>query len=73
MIITMSHDIAARLYEAIKALRPEWHDPDDERGAMKVIMTGSGDDPEPLRSHVRSKAEPSGWPSGSRIPMTISA
>lgn len=56
MIVTMSRDIAARLYEAIKDLRPEWHDPDDERGVMKVVVTGSGDEPEPLRSHVRTKA-----------------
>ena len=56
MVVTMSRDIAARLYEAIRALRPEWHDPDDERGAMKVVVTGSNDDPEPLRSHVRTKA-----------------
>jgi len=55
MIVTMSRDIAARLYEAIKALRPDWHDPDDERGVMKVVVTGSGDDEEPLRSHVRTK------------------
>jgi type I restriction enzyme R subunit len=56
MIVTMSRDIAARLYEAIRALRPEWHDGDDERGAMKVVVTGTSDDPEPLRSHVRTKA-----------------
>lgn len=56
MIITMSRDIASRLYEAIKALRPQWHDPDDKRGTMKVVVTGSGDDEEPLRSHVRTKA-----------------
>lgn len=56
MIVTMSRDIAARIYEAIKNLRPEWHDPDDERGVMKVVVTGSGDEPEPLRSHVRTKA-----------------
>src|SRR5574337_807013 len=56
MVVTMSRDIAARLYEAIRALRPDWHDDDDERGAMKVVVTGSGDDPEPLRSHVRTKA-----------------
>ena len=41
MIVTMSRDIAARLYEAIKALRPGWHEPDDDRGVMKVVMTGS--------------------------------
>ena len=41
MVVTMSRDIAARLYEAIRALRPDWHDADDERGAMKVVVTGS--------------------------------
>ena len=56
MVVTMSRDIAARLYEAIRALRPGWHDADDERGAMKVVVTGSSDDPEPLKSHVRNKA-----------------
>lgn len=56
MVVTMSRDIAARLYEAVRALRPEWHDADDAHGAMKVVVTGSGDDLEPLRSHVRSKA-----------------
>jgi type I restriction enzyme R subunit len=56
MIVTMSRDIAARLYEGIKALRPDWHDSDDERGMMKVVVTGSGEDLEPLRSHVRTKA-----------------
>ena len=55
MVVTMSRDIAARLYEAIRALRPDWHDVDDERGALKVVVTGNGDDPEPLRSHVRTK------------------
>ena len=41
MVVTMSRDIAARLYEAIRALRPDWHDADDERGAMKVVVTGT--------------------------------
>lgn len=56
MVVTMSRDIAARLYEAIRALRPDWHDADDQRGAMKVVVTGTANDPEPLRSHVRTKA-----------------
>ena len=56
MVVTMSRDIAARLYEAIRALRPDWHGGDDERGAMKVVVTGSNEDPEPLRNHVRTKA-----------------
>lgn len=56
MVVTMSRDIAARLYGAIRALRPSWHDLDDERGAMKVVVTGTSDDREPLLSHVRLKA-----------------
>jgi type I restriction enzyme, R subunit len=56
MVVTMGRDIAARLYDAICELRPEWHDDDDERGAMKVVITGTPDDPEPIRRHVRSKA-----------------
>ena len=56
MVVTMSRDIAARLYEAIRMLCPDWHDIDDERGAMKVVVTGTNDDPEPLRNHVRTKA-----------------
>ena len=33
MIVTMSRDIAARLYEEIRKLRPVWHDDDDANGA----------------------------------------
>ncbi len=55
MVVTMSRDIAARLYEAIRTLRPDWHDVDDAKGAMKVVVTGSQEDPEPLRSHARTK------------------
>jgi type I restriction enzyme R subunit len=55
MVVTMSRAIAARLYEEIKALRPRWHDPDDDKGSMKVVVTGGPDDPEPLQSHVRTK------------------
>jgi type I restriction enzyme R subunit len=56
MVVTMSREVAARLYEAIRALRPDWHDADDARGAMKVVVSGTNEDSEPLKSHVRSKA-----------------
>ena len=55
MVVTMSRDIAARLYEAIRALRPAWHDSDGDRGAMKVVVTGTPNDEESLRSHARTK------------------
>ena len=67
MVVTMSRDIAARLYEAIRALRPDWHDADDERGAMKVVVTGTGRRPGAAaqpRAHARPRA--SAWPSASR-------
>jgi type I restriction enzyme R subunit len=56
MVVTMSRDIAARLYEEFRKLRPSWHDPDDNKGMMKVVVTGGSGDEEPLASHVRSKA-----------------
>ena len=56
MVVTMSRDIAARLYEAIRTLRPDWHHADDERGAMKVVVTGSNEDEVRIRNHVRTKA-----------------
>ncbi|MBX3619082.1 MAG: type I restriction endonuclease subunit R [Rhizobacter sp.] len=55
MIVCMSRDICARLYEEIKALRPAWHSDDPAQGAMKVIMTGSAADTALLRPHIYSK------------------
>ena len=57
MVVTMSRDIAARLYEEIAKLRPEWVDSDDDKGVLKVIMTGTPEDPEHMTKHVRSKAQ----------------
>lgn len=57
MLVTMSRDIAARLYDEIRKLRPAWHDDDDAKGTMKVIMTGGPDDPEHVARHTRSKAQ----------------
>jgi len=56
MVVTMSRDIAARLYEEIRMLRAGWHDTDDSKGMMKVVVTGGQGDEEPLLQHVRTKA-----------------
>jgi type I restriction enzyme R subunit len=40
------------LYAAITRLRPEWHSDDDNKGKIKVVMTGSASDPESYRPHV---------------------
>lgn len=55
MIVCMSRRICVDLYDAIVKLRPQWHDEDDTRGAIKVIMTGSATDPVPWQDHVRNK------------------
>jgi type I restriction enzyme R subunit len=57
MVVTMSRDIAARLHDEIAKLRPAWVSDDDSRGVMKVIMTGTPDDPEHMAKHARSKAQ----------------
>lgn len=55
MIVCMSRRICVDLYEAIVALRPEWHHRDDEKGTIKIVMTGSASDPLGWQPHIRSK------------------
>ncbi|MFS2047483.1 type I restriction endonuclease subunit R [Variovorax sp. Varisp41] len=55
MVVAMSRDICVHLYDAIVALRPEWHDADPEKGAVKIVMTGSASDKPLLRPHIYSK------------------
>jgi type I restriction enzyme, R subunit len=55
MVVAMSREICVHLYDAIVALRPGWHDADPEKGAIKVIMTGSASDKALLKPHIYSK------------------
>jgi type I restriction enzyme, R subunit len=55
MIVAMSRRIAVDLYAEIIKLRPQWHNPDDSKGVLKVIMTGSSSDPENYQQHIRNK------------------
>lgn len=55
MVVAMSRDICAHLYNEIVALRPEWHDPDPEKGAIKIVMTGSASDKPLLQPHIYNK------------------
>lgn len=52
MIVAMSREICVHLYNEIVALRPDWHDEDPEKGAIKVVMTGSASDKALLRPHI---------------------
>jgi len=56
MIVCMSRRICVDVYREIVNLRPHWHDDNDEKGVMKVIMTGSASDPIDWQMHIRNKA-----------------
>lgn len=55
MIVAMSREICAHLYNEITTLRPEWHDPDPEKGEIKIVMTGSAADKALLQPHIYNK------------------
>lgn len=55
MAVVMSRRIAVNLYNEIIKLRPEWHSEDDNKGVIKVVMTGSSSDPEEMQPFVKSK------------------
>jgi type I restriction enzyme R subunit len=55
LAVCMSRRICVDLYQAIVALRPEWHTEDDAQGGIKIVMTGSASDPLSWQSHIRNK------------------
>src|SRR6266567_1761715 len=55
MIVCMSRRICVELYDAIIAFRPQWHSDDDNKGAIKVVMTGSAADGPTWQQHIRNK------------------
>jgi type I restriction enzyme R subunit len=55
MIVCMSRRICVELYDAIIKIRPLWHSDDDDKGTIKVIMTGSSSDALNMQSHIRNK------------------
>ncbi|OOE45309.1 type I restriction endonuclease subunit R [Salinivibrio kushneri] len=55
MIVGMSREICVDLYNAIVANKPEWHDPDPHKGAIKIVMTGSASDKEKMQPHIYDK------------------
>ena len=55
MIVCMSRRICVELYDAIIKIRPLWHSVDDDKGTIKVIMTGSSSDALNMQPHIRNK------------------
>ena len=60
MVVCMSRRICIDLYHELVRLRPGWHDEEDGRGAIKVVMTGSASDPLDWQPHIRNKARREG-------------
>jgi type I restriction enzyme R subunit len=56
LIVCMSRRICMDLYDAIVNLRPEWHHDDDDKGALKVVMTGSASEGPRISYHARNKS-----------------
>ena len=55
MVVCMSRRICVDLYNAIVKLRPKWHSAGDDKGAVKIVMTGSASDPLEWQEHIRNK------------------
>ncbi|MDY6847225.1 MAG: type I restriction endonuclease subunit R, partial [Chloroflexota bacterium] len=56
MIVTYSRRIAIDLYQQIIALRPEWHSLAVSQGGIKVVISGSADDPIEWQPFLLNKA-----------------
>lgn len=56
MVVCMSRRICVALYGEIVRLRPQWHSDDDEKGALKIVMTGAASDPPAWQKHLGGKA-----------------
>ena len=55
MVVCMSRRICIDLHRELVRLRPGWHDDDDDKGSVKVVMTGSASDPLDWQPHIRNK------------------
>ncbi len=57
MIVAMSRRVAVDLYNEIIRLRPQWHDDDLSKGAIKVVMTASSADGPVMQKHHTTKSQ----------------
>ena len=55
MVVCMSRRICVALYNAIAKIRPGWRHEDDDKGHLKIVMTGSASDPPEWQQHIRNK------------------
>ena len=55
MVVCMSRRICIDLYRELARLRPDWHHEDDDKGNLKVVMTGAASDPPDWQPLIRNK------------------
>ena len=55
MVVCMSRRICINLYQELIRLRPNWHHERDDKGRIKVVMTGGASDPPDWQPHIRNK------------------
>ncbi len=55
MVVCMSRRICVERHREIVALRPAWRHDEDDKGAIKVVMTGSASDALDWQPHIRNK------------------
>ncbi|UAL29913.1 type I restriction endonuclease subunit R [Nocardioides rotundus] len=57
LIVGGTREICAKIYEAIVALRPDWHSDELDKGKIKVVYTGDPSDVPPVSNHVRRESQ----------------
>ena len=55
MVVCMSRRICIDLYRELVRLHPDWQHEDDDKGSLKIVMTGSASDPPEWQPHIRNK------------------
>ncbi len=57
MVVGMSRNICVDLFNQIIKIRPEWHDSDHRKGAIKIVFHSSASDNEKLRPHAYTEPQ----------------
>ncbi len=55
MVVCMSRRICMELHDEIVRLRPGWYHADDDKGTIKVVMTGNASEGPRVSQHARTK------------------
>ncbi|MGW0787742.1 type I restriction endonuclease subunit R [Streptomyces sp. NPDC002911] len=55
MVVCATREICVRVYDALRELRPEWHNDEVDKGAMKIVFSSNTrKDPDHLLAHALS-------------------